>query len=120
MDATEWNINADEPVALDYSSVFSSDFNDMDDYAPDAYRSSDHDPVLVSLNFAKAKKVRGDFDHDGDVDLNDIRKLRRAISTGRKIHKSFDLDRDGDVDNRDASLLRRLCTRDKCQVEEQL
>jgi predicted extracellular nuclease len=118
VDATEWHINSDEPVALDYSSVFSSDFNDIDDYAPDAYRSSDHDPVLISLNFATAEKVRGDFDRDGDVDRRDIRKLLRAISSGRDIPRSFDLDRDGVIDEHDAFLLRGLCTRDGCQIAD--
>ncbi|MFT5676994.1 MAG: putative extracellular nuclease, partial [Paraglaciecola sp.] len=118
VDATEWHINSDEPVALDYSSEFSSDFNDVDDYAPDAYRSSDHDPVLISLNFATAEKVRGDFDRDGDVDRRDIRRLLKAISTGRTIPRSFDLDRDGDIDDHDAFLLRGLCTRDKCQITD--
>lgn len=120
VDATEWHINSDEPVALDYSSVFSSDFNDMDDYAPDAYRSSDHDPVLISLTFATPQRVRGDIDRDGDVDRHDIRRLLRAISTGRTIHKSFDLNHDGVIDEHDAFLLRQLCTRDKCQIEDSL
>ncbi len=43
--ATEWHINADEPVVLDYNTEFKPD----DRYAPTPYRSSDHDPVLVGL-----------------------------------------------------------------------
>jgi predicted extracellular nuclease len=49
IDATEWHINADEPVALDYNTRFKSDAQILDFFAPDAYRSSDHDPVLISL-----------------------------------------------------------------------
>jgi len=44
-DVAVWHINADEPAALDYN-----DYNQPDLYAPDPYRSSDHDPVLVGLN----------------------------------------------------------------------
>ena len=43
---TEWHINADEPVIIDYN----TDFKTQDLYAPTAYRSSDHDPVIIGLN----------------------------------------------------------------------
>jgi predicted extracellular nuclease len=42
--ATEWHINADEPVAFDYNN-----YNQPLLYQPDPYRSSDHDPLLVGL-----------------------------------------------------------------------
>ncbi len=49
VDATEWHINADEPTMIDYN---------LDGKTPaalaliedHAYRSSDHDPVVVSMN----------------------------------------------------------------------
>jgi hypothetical protein len=48
---SEWHINADEPDVLDYDTDFQSpEINEI--YAPDAYRSSDHDPVLVGLDLA--------------------------------------------------------------------
>ena len=43
---TDWHINADEPDLLDYDTSFKSDAQDAI-YAPDPYRSSDHDPVVV-------------------------------------------------------------------------
>ena len=46
---TEWHINADEPDLLDYDTSFKSDAQDAI-YAPDPYRASDHDPVVVGLN----------------------------------------------------------------------
>jgi predicted extracellular nuclease len=49
VDVTTWHINADEPIALDYNTSFKSDAQIIDFYAADAYRMSDHDPVLVSL-----------------------------------------------------------------------
>ncbi|MCD0175994.1 ExeM/NucH family extracellular endonuclease [Deinococcus sp. 14RED07] len=54
---TEWHINSDEPVVLDYNIEFkkhpectSTTCDSPDLYAPTPYRSSDHDPVLVGLN----------------------------------------------------------------------
>jgi hypothetical protein len=45
---TIWHINADEPDLIDYDTSFKQDAQDAI-YAPDAYRSSDHDPVIVGL-----------------------------------------------------------------------
>jgi uncharacterized protein len=46
--ATVWHINADEPDLIDYDTTFKQDAQDAL-YAPDPYRSSDHDPVIVGL-----------------------------------------------------------------------
>lgn len=43
---TDWHINTDEPPVLNYD----QDYNPDDYYAADAYRASDHDPVVVGLN----------------------------------------------------------------------
>jgi hypothetical protein len=45
---TVWHINADEPDLIDYDMSFKLPAQDAI-YAPDAYRSSDHDPVIVGL-----------------------------------------------------------------------
>lgn len=45
-----WHINADEPGVLDYNANFKSAGQIASLYAADAYRSSDHDPVVVSLD----------------------------------------------------------------------
>ncbi len=47
---TEWHINADEPIVLDYNTDFKSDGHIETLFAPHAYRSSDHDPVLVGAD----------------------------------------------------------------------
>ncbi|URM95201.1 ExeM/NucH family extracellular endonuclease [Actinomadura madurae] len=44
--ATIWHVNSDEPVFLDYN----TEFNPARFYRPDAFRSSDHDPVLLGLD----------------------------------------------------------------------
>jgi len=46
---TEWHINADEPLALDYNTDFRSPGQIISLYAPDRYRVSDHDPVVLGL-----------------------------------------------------------------------
>ncbi|HSM56940.1 MAG TPA: ExeM/NucH family extracellular endonuclease [Candidatus Sulfomarinibacteraceae bacterium] len=52
--ATVWHINADEPDILDYNTDFKSPNHIEDLYAPDPYRSSDHDPVIVGLALNEA------------------------------------------------------------------
>ncbi|MFC9917077.1 ExeM/NucH family extracellular endonuclease [Agromyces binzhouensis] len=48
--ASTWSINADEPSLIDYDMTFKKPAQDAL-YAPDAYRSSDHDPVIVGFDF---------------------------------------------------------------------
>jgi predicted extracellular nuclease len=45
----EWHINADEPDVFDYDTSFKPASQDAL-YEPNAYRSSDHDPVIVGLD----------------------------------------------------------------------
>jgi len=75
--ATVWHINADEADLIDYDTSFKQSAQDAI-YAPDAYRSSDHDTVLVGL-FA-------DADGDGVLDDNDFcpgTMLPEAVPTKR-------------------------------------
>ncbi|MFE3455342.1 ExeM/NucH family extracellular endonuclease [Nonomuraea sp. NPDC059194] len=44
--ATIWHVNSDEPRILDYN----TEFNPPGLYRPDAFRSSDHDPLLIGLS----------------------------------------------------------------------
>lgn len=48
----EWHVNADEPSVLDYNTDFKSAGQVASLYAPDEFRISDHDPVLVDLALA--------------------------------------------------------------------
>lgn len=50
--AAEYHINADEPSVLDYNTDFKSAGQVASLYAPDEFRTSDHDPVLVGLNLS--------------------------------------------------------------------
>jgi len=69
----EWHINADEPISLDYNSEFKSAGQVASFYVADAYRSSDHDPLLIKLF------VPGDLDNDGDVDAIDAGLIKTQI-----------------------------------------
>ena len=46
----DWHINADEPSVLDYNTDFKSANQVSSLYAPDEFRISDHDPVVVGLD----------------------------------------------------------------------
>ena len=47
--ASPWNINSDEPSIIDYDMTYKAPAQDAL-WAPDPYRSSDHDPVLVGIH----------------------------------------------------------------------
>ncbi len=49
----EFHINADEPSVLDYNTDFKTANLQATLYAPDQYRVSDHDPVVVGLSLNK-------------------------------------------------------------------
>lgn len=74
---TEWHINSDEPRVLDYNVEFKTAGQVASFYNADAYRSSDHDPVLIEL------LVAGDLDNDGDVDSTDYSLFRSKLGRCR-------------------------------------
>ena len=47
--ATAWHINSDEPDILDYDTSFKQDAQD-DLFEANAFRSSDHDAVIIGLD----------------------------------------------------------------------
>ena len=55
---TTWHINADEATALDYNTEYTSERQVENLYAPDPFRSSDHDPILVGLNLSAAEALK--------------------------------------------------------------
>ncbi|MDA0245005.1 MAG: ExeM/NucH family extracellular endonuclease [Chloroflexi bacterium] len=50
-DAVEWHINADEPIVFDYNVEFKTANQINIFYSPSGFRSSDHDPVIIGLDF---------------------------------------------------------------------
>lgn len=67
---TEWHINTDEPPVFDYNTEFKPDGY----FFTDAFRSSDHDPVIVGLN------LQPEF-VDADGDLIDDREDDLCLDT---------------------------------------
>ncbi|MFC7639871.1 hypothetical protein ACFQX6_01525 [Streptosporangium lutulentum] len=49
---TIWHINSDESRINDYN----TEFNPLSLYRPDAFRSSDHDPVVIGLTLPGGKR----------------------------------------------------------------
>jgi len=56
LDVNFWHINADEADLINYDMTYKQDAQDAI-YAPDAYRSSDHDPVILTLFFNTAPEA---------------------------------------------------------------
>lgn len=85
-----WNINSVESVALEYSRYNN---NVTNYYAPDQFRATDHDPVVVGLNLQSAPATvdlnfLGINDFHGRIDTNTVQfagtieKLRAAAAPG--------------------------------------
>ncbi len=55
---TAWHVNADEPVVLDYNVEFKTPNQVKTFYGPGAYRSSDHDPLVIGLNLIPPSRSR--------------------------------------------------------------
>ncbi|MEO1287363.1 MAG: ExeM/NucH family extracellular endonuclease, partial [Chloroflexota bacterium] len=51
-DAIEWHINSDEPIYIDYNLEYKPEEVIETLYLPDAYRASDHDPIVVGLSLS--------------------------------------------------------------------
>jgi hypothetical protein len=70
----DFHINADEPSVLDYNTDFKSADQVQSLYAPDMYRVSDHDPVLVGLTPTRS------YDTDGFA--GPLSKPNRSVKAG--------------------------------------
>jgi hypothetical protein len=52
-----WHINSPEPSVLDYTTAYKSANQINSLYSPDAYASSDHDPLVIGLNLGGVQAV---------------------------------------------------------------
>jgi uncharacterized protein len=88
---TEWHINADEPNVLDYNTNFKSANHVEILYAPNQFRSSDHDPILVGLDLLH-------YEFDGFFPpVNNAPEFNQARA-GRSIPIKFSLNGDQGLD----------------------
>ena len=98
--ATDWHINADEPDVLDYDTSFKPPAQDAL-YEPNAYRSSDHDALVVGLSPLSeetALEITGTFYDDNGAPTPLTAKLSAAGACdveGRTIRFYVDLNGDG-------------------------
>jgi uncharacterized repeat protein (TIGR01451 family) len=63
--ATDWHINSDEPAVIDYN----MENKPQDLYAPDPYRASDHDPLVVGLDLVDQTALTVTKDVSPSVDV---------------------------------------------------
>lgn len=113
--ATEWHINADEPIVFDYNNENKTLQQQNDLYSANPFRSSDHDPVIIEL--ALKTDNPADFDKDGDVDSKDISLFNNLLRTGAVLPLIYDFNKDGKVNSLDARAMTALCTYARCAIQ---
>lgn len=113
--ATEWHINADEPIVFDYNNENKTLQQQNDLYAANQFRSSDHDPVIIEL--ALKAENPADFDKDGDVDNKDISMFNTLLRSGAVLPLIYDFNKDGKVNSLDARAMTALCTYARCAIQ---
>jgi hypothetical protein len=86
--ATDWHINADEPIVLDYNVEFKTPAQVDYFYAPGPYRSSDHDPVVVGLalhpSFARVCELTHSYVEKAGIAKSLCAKLEAAQRAGAR------------------------------------
>lgn len=93
--AADWHINADEPDLLDYDTSFKPPAQDAI-YEPNAYRSSDHDPVVLGLVLNATPSV----DAGGPYNVNEggsvtVTATGSDPNSGDTLTYAWDLDDNG-------------------------
>ena len=87
--ATKWHINADEPTVLDYNTEFKTAGQVVSLYAPNPFRSSDHDAIIVGLNLSACAATLNYVSPTDDVSTNaTTRKAAQTITATNKILSS--------------------------------
>ncbi|HET9344236.1 MAG TPA: ExeM/NucH family extracellular endonuclease [Candidatus Limnocylindrales bacterium] len=81
--ATEWHINADEPDAVDYDTSFKPPSQESL-YEPNAFRASDHDPVIVGLDLLN-------YEFSGFEDPIDNPPVLNIVKAGQGVPVKFQL-----------------------------
>jgi len=108
-DVTVWHINADEADLINYDTSYKKDAQDAI-FAPDAYRASDHDPVIITLTFNKPPLAEDDYyqmmqddtlevealhgvlENDYDLNEHDVITLDVVVEP---LHGTVELNHDG-------------------------
>ena len=72
--------------------------------------------IMLTVNVSEDVLI-GDWDKDGDVDLNDVYGLLRALQQRQIVDIEFDINQDNVVNMFDVRALMPLCTRARCAVQ---
>ncbi|MFL5982848.1 MAG: ExeM/NucH family extracellular endonuclease [Gaiellaceae bacterium] len=91
-----WHINPDEPTVLDYNVEFKT-ANQVDSfYDPGPYRSSDHDPVVIGLQFTNAPPTaNAGGPYSVDEGVSTTVSATGSDPDGDTLAYAWDLDNDG-------------------------
>jgi uncharacterized protein len=87
---TIWHINADEPDILDYDMTFKQPAQDAL-FEPNAYRSSDHDPVIVGLEL-RAFEFDGFYPPVANPPASNMVRAGRTVPVRFTLGGNFGLD----------------------------
>ncbi len=117
VDTKVLHINADEPRVFDYNTENKSQNQLTQYYGQTAFRSSDHDPIVVSIALASENTMNGDFDNDQDIDRNDLSIFMSLLRSGKSLTIDNDFNQDGLINTRDVRALMSQCTRTRCATE---
>jgi predicted extracellular nuclease len=93
--ATDWHINADEPIALDYNVEFKSANQVNTFYDPGPYRASDHDPVIVGISLNAPPTVSAGGPYTVDEGSTVTVSAAGSDSDGDTLTFAWDLNNDG-------------------------
>lgn len=95
----DYHINSDEPSVLDYNTDFKSAGQIISLYAPDEFRMSDHDPVVIGLNFNSGPNDPPTVDAGGPYPVNEGGSVQVSATgsdpNGGPLTYAWDLDNNG-------------------------
>ena len=95
----EWHVNADEPSVLDYNDDFKSPGQIASLYAPDEFRVSDHDPVIVGLDLNAPPTADAGGPYSVDEGSSVSVTATGNDQDGDALAYAWDLDDDGAFDD---------------------
>ena len=103
--AAAYHINADEPSVLDYNTNFKTGGQIASLFAPHAFRSSDHDPLVVGINLNAAPTVSSGGPYTVNQGQSVLLQAAGHDPDGGALTFEWDLDNDGSFETSGADAL---------------